>query len=36
MLVGKPKQKRPLERTMYRWEDNIKMYLKEPRDRGLD
>jgi hypothetical protein len=28
-LVGKPKGKRPLGRTRYRWEDNIKMKLRE-------
>jgi hypothetical protein len=29
VLVGKPKGKRPLERPRRRWEDNIKMDLKE-------
>jgi hypothetical protein len=29
VLVGRPKGKRPLERFRRRWEDNIKMYLKE-------
>jgi hypothetical protein len=28
-LVGKPEGKRPLGRPMRRWEDNIKMNLKE-------
>ena len=28
-LVGKPEGKRPLGRPRHRWEDNIKMYLKE-------
>jgi hypothetical protein len=28
-LVGKPELKRPLRQTMHRWEDNIKMDLKE-------
>ena len=28
-LVGKPEGKRPLGRPKRRWEDNIKMYLKE-------
>jgi hypothetical protein len=28
-LVGKFKGKKPLERSGRRWEDNIKMYLKE-------
>jgi hypothetical protein len=29
ILVGKPERKRPLRRPWPRWEDNIKMYLKE-------
>jgi hypothetical protein len=29
VLVGKPKGKRPLERPRHRWEDGIKMALKE-------
>ena len=29
VLVGKPEGKRPLGRPMCRWEDNIKMGLKE-------
>jgi len=29
ILVGKPERKRPLERPMHRWKDNIKMYLRE-------
>ena len=36
VLVGKPKSKRPLGRPRRRWEDNIKMDLREvgcdPRD----
>jgi hypothetical protein len=28
-LVRKPKDKRPLERPRHRWEDNIKMDLRE-------
>ena len=36
VLVGKPESKRPLGRPRYRWEDNIKMDLREvgcdPRD----
>jgi hypothetical protein len=28
-LVGKPKGKRPLGRPRHRWEDNIKMDVKE-------
>jgi hypothetical protein len=29
MLVGKPEGKRPLGRPRLRWEDNIKIYVKE-------
>jgi hypothetical protein len=29
VLVGRPKGKRPLERLRRRWEDNIKMDLRE-------
>jgi hypothetical protein len=29
LLVGKPKGKRPLGRPSHRWEDNIKMDLRE-------
>ena len=29
VLVGKPEGKRPLGRTKHRWEDNIKMDLRE-------
>jgi hypothetical protein len=38
ILVGKPEGKRPLGRTRRRWEDNIRMDLKENRvgGRGLD
>ena len=36
VLVGKPESKRPLGRPRHRWEDNIKMDLREvgydPRD----
>jgi hypothetical protein len=28
-LVGKPEWKRPLGRRRHRWEDNIKMYIRE-------
>jgi len=28
-LVGKPERKRPLGRPRRRWEDNIRMHLKE-------
>jgi hypothetical protein len=33
VLVGRPEGKRPLERPRWRWEDNIKMDL---RDIGID
>jgi hypothetical protein len=29
ILVGKPEGKRPLGRSRRRWEDNIKIYLRE-------
>jgi hypothetical protein len=29
VLVGKPKQRRPLGRPGYRWEDNIRMDIRE-------
>jgi hypothetical protein len=29
ILVGKPERKRPLGRPLYRWEDNIKIDLRE-------
>jgi hypothetical protein len=29
ILVGKPEEKRPRRRYLYRWEDNIRMDLKE-------
>jgi hypothetical protein len=29
ILVGKPEGKRPLGKSRRRWEDNIKMYLRE-------
>jgi hypothetical protein len=28
-LVGKPEEKRPFGRLRHRWEDNIRMYLKD-------
>jgi hypothetical protein len=34
-LVGKPERKRPLGRDRCRWEENIKMNLKDT-GRGLD
>jgi hypothetical protein len=29
VLVGRPEGKRPLGRPRHRWEDNIKLYLRE-------
>jgi hypothetical protein len=29
VLVGRPESKRPLVRPKRKWEDNIKMYLRE-------
>ena len=34
VLVGKPEEKRPLERPRFRWEDNIKMDLHEVESGG--
>jgi hypothetical protein len=36
ILVGKPEEKRPLERSRRRWVDNIKMDLGEIRWDGVD
>jgi hypothetical protein len=36
VLVGKPEGKRPLGRPRLRWEDNIKMDLREVCFRGMD
>jgi hypothetical protein len=36
VLVGKPKGKRPLERPKHRWEDGIRMYLREIGFGGFD
>ena len=36
VLVGKPEGKRPLGRTRGRWEDNIKINLKEVGCGGMD
>jgi hypothetical protein len=36
VLVGKPEGRRPLGRLRRRWEDNIKMDLREVRWRGID
>jgi hypothetical protein len=34
-LVGKPEGRRPLERPRRRWEDNIKMDLREVGSGGM-
>jgi hypothetical protein len=36
ILVGKPEGKRPLGRTRRKWEDNIRMDLREIGWYGLD
>jgi hypothetical protein len=36
VLVGKPKEKRPLERPKHRWEDVVRMDLREIGWGGLD
>jgi hypothetical protein len=36
VLVGKPEGKRPLGRPGRRWEDNIKMDLREVGWEGMD
>jgi hypothetical protein len=36
ILVGTPEEKRPLGRPRHRWEDNIKMDLREVGWGGLD
>jgi hypothetical protein len=36
ILVGKPEGKRPLERPQRRWEDNIRMDLREIGWEGVD
>ena len=36
VLVGYPEGKRPLERPRHRWENNIKMDLKEVGCGGMD
>jgi hypothetical protein len=36
ILVGKPEGKRPLGRPRRRWEDNIKMNLRELGCSGMD
>jgi hypothetical protein len=35
-LVGKPEGRKPLRRPRHRWEDNIKMDLRETRFGGMD
>jgi hypothetical protein len=36
ILVGKPEGKRPLGRPRHRWEDNMKMDLKEMGRNGTE
>jgi hypothetical protein len=36
ILVGKPEGKRPLRRPRYRWEDDIRMDLREIGWGGMD
>jgi len=36
ILVGKPEGKRPLGRHRHRWEDNIRMGLREIGSEGVD
>jgi hypothetical protein len=36
VLVGKPEGKRPLDRPRRRWEDNIKMDLREVGTHGTN
>jgi hypothetical protein len=36
ILVGKPEGKRPLRRTRCRWQDNMKMVLREIGWGGMD
>jgi hypothetical protein len=36
ILVRKPEGKRPLRRPMHRWEDNIRMGLREIEWEGVD
>jgi hypothetical protein len=36
ILVGRPEGRRPLGRPRYRWEDNIKMDLREIRFGDVD
>jgi hypothetical protein len=36
VLVGRPIGKRPLERPRYRWEDNVKLDLRETGINGVN
>jgi hypothetical protein len=36
ILVGRPEGRRPLERPRHKWEDNIKMDLREIRFGDVD
>jgi hypothetical protein len=36
ILVGKPEGKRPLERLRHRWEDNVRMHLREMGWESVD
>ena len=36
VLVGKPERRRPLGRSRYRWEDNVKMDFQEVGCGGMD
>jgi hypothetical protein len=36
ILVGKPKEKRPLRRPRLRWKNTIKMDLRETGREGVD
>jgi len=36
VMVGKPEGKRPLGKPRHRWQDNIKMDLKEMECGGMD
>jgi hypothetical protein len=36
IMLGKPEEKRPLERPRRRWVDNIKIDLREIRWGGMD
>jgi hypothetical protein len=36
MLTGKPEGKRSIARPRHRWQDNIRLYLREIRWKDLD